>query len=370
MNLTKEAYAKAVEVLEKCSTPHGFYASGGVDGYTAVWSRDSMISSLGASLVGEKFKETFKQSLITLGEHQSRNGQIPNCVDKWSERKPHVDFKTIDSTLWFVIGNHVYAEIYKDKTFLNKQKKNIEKALGWLACQDSGENRMLTQLPTSDWQDAFPHRYGYTINTQTLYYHVLLLEGKKSEAEKLKKLVNEDKDDGLWNGSFYLPWRWKNHGQYKEMGEWFDSLGNLLAIIFGLADDERAKRILKYIQREKIDEPYPVKAIFPPVARKSKDWQDYFADCDARAPYHYLNGGVWTFIGGFYVLALIKQKQFAEAEKQLEKLAEANAKLDWNFSEWLDGKTGKPSAGGAQAWNAGMYILACESLKKKRVLID
>ncbi len=368
MDLKKEAYEKAIEVLEKVSTPHGFYASGGVDGYTAVWSRDSMISSFGASLVGERFKEAFKQSLITLGEHQSKNGQIPNCVDKWSERKPHVDFKTIDSSLWYVIGHHVYKERFDGK-LLKKYRRNIEGAMRWLAAQDTGEIGMLTQLPTSDWQDAFPHRYGYTINTQALYYYVLLLEGRASEGRALKKVVNEDKDDGLWNGEFYVPYRWKNHRQYKEMGDWFDSLGNILAIVFGLAEPGHAAKILKHIENEKINKPYPLKAISPAIEKGSKEWHDYFEDCDARNPYSYLNGGVWPYIGAFYVLALLKVGRFMEAEKALEKVAEGNKLRDWNFSEWIQGKTGEASEGGIQAWNAGAYILAYESLKKKKVLL-
>ena len=97
-------------------------------------------------------------------------------------------------------------------------------------------------------------------------------------------------------------------------------------------------------------------------------------DCDAGKEYHYSNAGIWTFIGGFYVLALIKMGRFVEAELQLDKLAIANLKKPY-YSEWLNGKTGEPgksesnSDEGNQAWNAGMYILAYESLKKKKVLI-
>ena len=116
----------------------------------------------------------------------------------------------------------------------------------------------------------------------------------------------------------------------------------------------------------KINNPYPVKAIYPPIRKGSKDWQDYYNDCDAREPYHYLNGGIWTFIGGFYVLALIKLKKFKKAKKELEKLAKAN--LDGEFPEWIDPIT-KENYGNLQAWNAGMYILAYESFKKKKVLI-
>lgn len=365
----KEAYNEAIKVLKKCATPNGFFAA--FPGYDMVWARDSVITSLGASLLGKKFKKTFAASLKTLAKNQSEKGQIPNAVDKFKKRKHHVDFASIDSTLWFIIGHYIYKQRYHDASLFKSQKKNIEKALTWLSYQDTTEDTMLEQLPTTDWQDAFPHRYGHTINTQALYYKTLKLTGRKKEAEKLKKRVNEISDSSLWEEHFYLPWRWKNHNAYREKGEWFDSLGNLLAILFDIASEGQALKILQHIKNKKIAEPFPIKTIYPPIKKGSKDWQDYFNDCNARTPYHYSNGGIWTFIGGFYILALIKQKKFGEAEYQLNQLAKANLQKPM-FSEWLNGKTGKPKlspVGGNQAWNAGMYILAYESLKAKKVLI-
>ncbi len=360
-------YKKAKEVIRQCSTKHGLFASAGKGGYDEVWARDSIISFLGASLVKDDlFKKTFKQSIITLASNQSRSGQIPNAVDKFSKRKKHVDFASIDSSLWYIIGHCIYRKRYKDNSFFKKYKKSLEKALIWLRYQDTGETGMLTQLPTTDWQDAFPHKYGYTINTQALYCKVLNLIGNKKDAAKLKLTVNSNEDKKLWNGSFYAPYRWKNHNKYKETGNWFDSLGNILAIVFDLADNSKAKKILSYIEKNRINMPYPVKAIYPPIRKGAKNWQDYFEDCEARKPYHYLNGGIWTFIGGFYVLSLIKLKKFQKAEKELKKLAEAN--LKGNFPEWINPLT-KKSHGKLQAWNAGMYILAYESFINKKVLL-
>jgi glycogen debranching enzyme len=180
--MLETCYLKAVKTLKTCSTKNGFFASGGKEGYNAIWSRDSMISALGASLIDlPLFKNTFKVSINTLKKDQSKSGQIPNCVDRFSNRKPKADYKTIDSSLWYIIGNYTYAKRYKDLSILKKNKASIEKALQWLKCQDSGETGMLTQLPTSDWQDAFPHKYGYTINTQALHYHVLNLTNQKKK---------------------------------------------------------------------------------------------------------------------------------------------------------------------------------------------
>ncbi len=369
--MTKECYQQAVGVIKSCSVKGVLFASGGKKGYDALWARDSMISFLGASLVQDQvnkstFRKTFKQSLIALAKNQSRHGQMPNAVDTFSQRKPRVDYASIDSTLWYLIGYRLYQQRYGDKSLDRKYKTTLKKALDWLECQDVGEEGTPEQLPTTDWQDAFPHKYGRTISTQALYYKVLISLGKNSSARKLKNVVDADKDKKLWNGKFYAAYRWKNHGKYKEMGEWFDSLGNLLAIVFGLADEKKAKKIISYLEKKKIHRPYPVKSIYPPIKKNSKDWQDYFLDCDARQENHYLNGGIWTFIGGFYILSLIKMKQFKKAEKELSKLAEAN--LQGNFPEWINPIT-RESHGKLQAWDAGTYLLAYESLKKKKVLV-
>jgi len=363
---TKLAYEKAFECIRICSTKYGLFASGGKSGYKGVWARDSVISLIGASLIKDnKIKDVFKRSLITLANHQSKLGQIPNAVLHFERKKPQADFESIDSSLWFIIGEYIYKKRYNSKLF-KEHKKEIEKALTWLSYQDMEEDNLLEQLPTTDWQDAFPHKYGHTINTQALYYKVLYFADKLEKQKQLKLNIEKTNDKKLWNKNFYYAYRWKNHRKYKEIGTWFDTLGNLLAIVFNLSEKNKSEKILSYIKDKNINEPYPVRAIYPPIKKSSKYWQDYYLDCKAGTPYQYLNGGIWPFIGSFYVLALIKLKKFKEAEKELEKLAEVN--LKGNFPEWVN-PLNKKMYGKLQAWNAGTYILAYESLKKKKVLI-
>jgi glycogen debranching enzyme len=367
-NILDQAYGEAIKTIRKCSTKYGLFASGGKKGYKGVWSRDSFIALLGASLIDDElFKETFKKSLENLGKYQSKRGQIPNAVHGFEKNKPIINYLSIDSSLWFIIGHYIYKKRYKDSSLFKKHEKKIEKTITWLSYQDMGEDLMLEQLPTTDWQDAFPHKYGRTINTQALYYKVLTLIKKRKAARKLKHLIDKNDEVKLWNNEFYYAYRWKNHNKYKEIGDWFDSLGNLLAIIFELADKKTAKKIINYIKKKRINKPYPVKAIFPPIKKGDEYWEDYYMDCEAGKPYHYLNGGVWPFIGGFYILALIKIKEFKEAEIELKKLAESNLKGNL-FPEWINPIT-KKTHGVFQAWSAGAYILAYESLKKKKVLI-
>ncbi|MCK5510532.1 hypothetical protein KAI65_03245 [Candidatus Parcubacteria bacterium] len=386
MKIKEDAYKKAVEVLEACATKKGFYASGLKGGYEAVWARDSMIAALGASLVENKFKLPFAQSLRNLKEWQTKNGQIPNCVGSYNlDRRSDKTYNTIDSSLWFIIGSYIFAEKYNSHGLFKEHKKAIARALVWLKYQDPNEDGLLSQLPTMDWQDAFPHKYGNVINTQALYYFVLKLVGNKKQAEHMKKVANGDIEAYLKlydkKLGYYLPWNWKNHDGDREQEEWFDSLGNILAILTGLAKKNIALSILRHIKKEKINEPVALKAIWPPIKPGDKEWHSYFSKCDARAPYHYLNGGVWPFIGGFYVAALVKMKKYKEAQAELEKLAKANLqKLDistvqkgrlkgkYEFNEWLNGRTGKPKGEPYQTWSAGMYIYAYNCVKEKKVI--
>lgn len=375
MSILEQAYQKAIEVLKKCESPRGLYASGAAGGYHALWARDAVISLLGGSLVGNDFKEVFKTSLDILVQNQSSRGQIPNCVGDFNpDRNSDVTFTTIDSSLWFVIGEDVFQRVYQDESLWQKHKKAIEKTITWLSYQDLSEDHLIEQQPTSDWQDACPHKYGHTISTQALYYAVLKILKRAGEADLVKKIVNgQDRLDLKMfdeKKGYYLPWIWKNHDGDREQSDWFDSLGNLLAIISQLAEQEQAKRILDFIERDGVNEPFPVKCIFPPIKKGEKEWHSYFEKCDAREPFCYLNGGIWPFIGGFYVAALVKAKKLTKAKEELASLAEANKQNiegEWGFNEWLDGIEGKPTKNNWQAWSAGMYIFAFECVKRKRV---
>jgi len=362
-----EAYEKARETIKKCSTKYGLYASGGKKGYFGVWARDSMITLIGASTDSNPlFKEQFKKILITLEKYQAKSGQIPNAILKLNNKKPQVDFKSIDSSLWFVIGEYVYLKRTRSKHLFNQHKNSIKKAVKWIAYRDVGEDVTIEQLPTTDWEDAFSEKFGSVASTQALYYKILNLIKDKKNSKTLKFQVNINPENKLWEGNFYWAYRWKNHNKYKEIGEWFDSFGNLLAILFELCDKKMAKKIISYIKKKRINFPYPVKSIAPPITKHSKHWKDYYYDAKAT-PHHYLNGGIWPYLGGLYVLALIKLRMFKEAEKELKKLAEANLKKNL-FPEWID-PVSKESHGIYQAWSAGTYIWAYNSLKKKRVLL-
>lgn len=397
--IINQAYNKALEVLQACAMPTGFYASGLPGGYEALWARDSMTTSLGASFFPE-FKSTIKKSIELLTKNQTELGLIPNCVGSYNiDRQSDVTFNSLDAPLWYIIGHYVYAQNYLDVSLLKKYEYNILKALLWLRCQDPDNLGLVVQQPTGDWQDAFPHKYGYTIHGNALYYGVLKLLNENGLAETVKKTINGEirAYTALYDKKlgYYYPWGWKNHDGDREHEEWFDTAGNLLAIITDLATPQIAKNIINYIEREKINQPYPCKTIWPPIKKGDPEWHSYFAKCNAREPYNYLNGGIWPFIGGLYVVALVKMKEYKKAEAELAKLAEANLKIvkqpdaplyiitknkpkmsraelvklrQKEFNEWLHGQTGEAMGEPYQGWSAGTFIYAVECLKRRKVI--
>lgn len=381
MDITKQAYAKAIEVLKQAVGSAGFFASGLPGGYEAVWARDSMITSLGAALVGGQFQAAIRNSLDLLSQHQSALGQIPNCVGSYNlDRGSKITYNTIDSNLWYLIGHKVYGQAYRDFGWGERYAERINRALAWLKFQDPNEDKTLAQQPTTDWQDAFPHKYGRTINTHALYYAVLNFWGEGETAVLIKDIINgvQQKYLSLYDrrSGYYLPWAWKNHDGDREEEEWFDAAGNLLAIITGLATPRIAASILNFIEKKQINKPFPCKCIWPPIKKGDQEWHSYFSKCHARDPLQYLNAGIWPFIGSLYVAALVKNGQLAKAESELKNLAKANLqklkvrkiKQAYEFNEWMDGKTGEPKGEPFQAWSAGAYLYAYECVRQKKVL--
>src|SRR5512145_2681525 len=68
---------QAIDVVARCVTPSGFRASGLTAGYPQVWTRDSMITFLGAATTGdERLLAAGKASLETMRRFQSTRGLI------------------------------------------------------------------------------------------------------------------------------------------------------------------------------------------------------------------------------------------------------------------------------------------------------
>jgi hypothetical protein len=140
-----------------------------------------------------------------------------------------------------------------------------------------------------------------------------------------------------------------------------DTLGNILACLVGLADEKQEHLIIQHMLQSGSNLPYPVTALYPPIFPGEPDWRPYMAKGRQNFPYQYHNGGIWPFIGGFWVQLLARrERNLAGAE--LEKLAAANQQGDWQFNEYLHGLHGTPMGVPHQSWSMGMYLAAYKAV--------
>lgn len=394
----------ALSVLRACAHPLGFKASARADGYPQVWARDSMITALGALVTADPvLTAAAEASLETLTRHQSPRGMIPVNVHTRTKKPETSHNGGVDASAWYVIGLAAYVQAHKpNNAFLRRHFLHAEAALSWLACQDQNADGLIEMQEAGDWEDLFAVR-GTGLLINVLWYAALErgarlagLLGKRGvaaawqkDAAKVRALVNERlwtkhpgaflPAEGEWDqardtkaragrarASFYLPYY-----TFWHYGSWCDGLANLLAILFGVASKNQSRIILDYLARSGMAKPYPTKAITPVIRLGDEDWREYYRKARLNVPHQYHNGGIWPFIGGLHVAALVKEKRQKEAQTLLQKLAEANQKgkeHKWEFNEWLHGKTGKPMGMAGQAWSAAMFLYAREAVQRGRPL--
>jgi hypothetical protein len=399
--LLKSAHENAVNILRRCMTAEGFRASGLSAGYPQVWSRDNTITGLGAVTTNDPtLIHCFRAGLEALGKFQSSRGLIHLNVNPDTGYVSTENAGAVDSNLWYILGHYLYFETTHDTEFLSQHWSIINRAINWLEFQDMNECGLLEIPEAGNWMDLLCVRYN-TLYDNILYYAAALayeemraslptsthVHHLRVDAADIHKRINllmwidrcwvaEHFADHLeelkkmrleWfmlyhnigtisSRPYYLPWV-----AFREYGDWCDSLGNCLAILTGVADGHRTEHILRYMYQVGIAEPYPTKAIYPPIYPGEKDWRDYYRSRNLNLPHQYHNSGIWPMVGGFHIAALVRHNWLNEAERLLVSLAEANREGlsgEWGFNEWLHGESGHPMGYDQQAWSAAMYLYA------------
>ena len=141
-----------------------------------------------------------------------------------------------------------------------------------------------------------------------------------------------------------------------------------MACLVGLSDDDKRHAIIDFILRSGSNLPYPVKVLYPPIYPGEHEWKEYMAKGRQNYPWQYHNGGIWPYVGGFWV-CLLAQYDKQLAEKELGALAKANSLHDWEFNEYLHGQLGTPLGVQRQSWNMAMYLAAYQTVKSGATLL-
>jgi hypothetical protein len=380
-----DCYERSVQLLKSNSQPSGIIACGRSEkavgrNYASIFGRDAAICSLG--MVASEDPELIRyarKSLITLARYQAPNGQIPKYVRPESEEVDFWYYGCIDATLWWLLAIDFFDRHVPGRPLRNNLATEIRLAAYWLLCQEHQGLFLLQQNEASDWADIMP-RSGFVLYSNALWYLVKrqyrdILPGSRDtkyyfnriffpfdsvipEHRRARVLVHYIRNMAK-AGDFYL-----SFVNFSFWGKETDVFGNILALLFGLAEKSRASRMVEKLFALKVNLPYPVRVVHSPIGRKSSLWRQYMQRHLQNFPHQYHNGGIWPFVGGFWTILLARLGMKGIAWKELERFAVANSINNWEFNEWFHGLTGAPMGMAGQSWNAAMFILAFHVLDR------
>jgi hypothetical protein len=342
--------------------------------YTRIFGRDAAVCVLAMAGSGDAALEHGAlASLDALAALQADNGQIPKYVDPHGRDADFWYLGCIDATLWWLIAvHHVHQQGGVDAS---RWQPQALRAIAWLQAQEHPHFRLLQQNEASDWADIMP-RSGYVLYSNALWHEVkrrYTLGGIDATHYHVNHLFHPyQRDLPVYHRARLLqhyarrgrvdPGLYFSFVNLAMAGDEGDVFGNLLAVVYGLADRAMARRILATIEQAGAADPYPIRVVLHPLSRRSELWRPYMGRHRQNHPHQYHNGGIWPFVGGFWVLALAAHGRSAQAWRALLALAEANRLGDWRFTEWFHGATLQPMGMAGQSWNAATFLLARRAL--------
>ncbi len=371
----EKAKKSALEVLRhNAHGPyHGLPRTAGW-GYPEPYTRDLMFSIFGIAVTEDPIlMESIKKVLTTLAKNQTARGHIPSLVHDKDDRG------SSDSTPLFLLATGIYRKVSGEMDFL---KDAVEKALIWMEFQSPSDRYLVAQQPTSDWRDE-QWVIGYGLFVNTLVYSYLRLLGHYERAESVRHAMSRFTITGgtmhrhvheglvVKHKPYYALWSYKILSS-----ERFDLLGNSLAILSGLASPSRAEEMISWIEEEcsemrkrgelAMDLP---PNFFPFIKPEDPDWHTRYSSFNNPGEYH--NGGIWPFICGLYIAALIAAKRYTLASEKLMELTRCikiskTGTVDFGFNEWIKAQDGKPMGQDWQTWSAALYLYAAKCVEEKR----
>jgi len=341
-------------------------------GYPEPYTRDLMFSILGIAVTGnKKLLDSIRKVLEKLAENQTERGHIPSLVHDKEDRG------SSDTTPLFLLGVGIFRKVTGEEKFLNLA---VIKALVWMEYQSPSDRYLVAQQPTSDWRDE-QWVTGYGLFVNTIVYSYLRLLGRHERAESVHRemskftitggTIHHHVHEGLVvkHKPYYAFWSYKVHSS-----ERFDLLGNSLAILSGIASQSRANEMVSWIEEEcsamqhrgDLAVSLPPN-FFPYINPEDPDWHPRYAEFNNPGEYH--NGGIWPFICGFYVAALVAAKRYTLAKEKLVALTHCiklsvSGNVEFGFNEWIKAQDGKPMGQDWQTWSAALYLYAAKCVEE------
>lgn len=368
------AKAAAVEVLlHNLEGPYDGLPRTAGWGYPEPYTRDLMISLLGVLVAGQdRLLDAWRRVLERTAQNQTPHGHIPSLV-----HDPQ-DLGASDTTPLFLMAVGLFRQATGEADFLSEA---VDRALIWMQYQSPADHVIVAHLPTSDWRDE-QWVIGYGLFVNAVYYAALRLLDQDDLAARLRDRMEqfavgtEGGQSHVHEGlvlpykPYYAMWSYKIY-----RSERFDLLGNSLAILSGFASPVRAGCITRWVEGEceALRDGGELAGLMPPnffpyVRPDDPDWRPRYEQFNRPGEYH--NGGIWPFICGFYVAALVAVGRHHLARRRLQALTEMirlsrGTGLEFGFNEWHRAQDGVPRGQDWQTWSAAMYLYAAHCVETR-----
>lgn len=280
--------------------------------------------------------ELVKMQIMTLAMGINENGDCPSAVKSdysnwWGNH--------YDSPSFFAMMIYDYVKYTGDSLLLSKTVKGesvlrkAENAINKLSEFADESFLIYKEGPYNqrDWADEV-NRNGYVTYNEILYARALFslsklfeISGNRARAddymhrfEKVKNAINEI----LWDDElgYYVNFKERDYTE-KNL-----SVDTCLAALFGIADGERAHRMLENMEKlletrnnkEQKAGDYGVMCVYPFYSRVGE------ARNKSAQPYYYHNGGNWPYLSAMYAAA--KRKHGMEYRYALESWFDYNVR--------------------------------------------
>lgn len=374
--MIQKAYNIAKRDLRACYAEQGIYA--GLKHFTDYWARDSLFACFGSLELGDY--DIVKKTLNLFIKYQHKNGQIPLRVGDYFIAwkifgfKPKTKIRArydqdkffshpTDQNSLFIIVFEKYIRKTKDYKFLRNNINSLRKAIQWNLSNDKDKDYLMEDKNYSTWADSLKKK-GKVLYTNVLHCEALkrysnlckILKIKEAtQYADLSKEVNNKINRTFWNGNYYIDWIEKKPYNY------FSTDGNVLAIHFGIADKEKAKKIQQSIKKFGINKGMPSKTNHPKypsskvsIINKSIGLGDYH------------NGIRWIWLGCIDAIAKHKTGMKKEARELLNKISQIIVKYNGVYEVYEPNampvnrhiyKSEQPFS-----WNSGLFIYAVKKV--------
>ncbi len=358
--ITRKAIEIAKRDLRACYASNGIFAGRGH--FQQYWCRDSFFASLGASAIGDL--SVVKKQLYFFLLNEKKNGKLPGLITPRGrpEYRPLLLSNPVDGNALFVIAFSDYLRRSGDKKFARENFAGVRKAMEWVEGHDWNHDMLIEEGLLANWADSL-FKCWKVLYSNVCYCRALeefaaiagalgekALAGRyEKKAAGVKKEINRQ----FWLQEYYADWiDWKRH-------ENFSSDGNVLAIVWGIADGEKGARIEEFVAEKKLTE-VPMRTCYPNYA----PWRVATFFTFPSKAFYYHNGLSWPWLGAMNAIALQRLGERKRAGKEMERIAELIVGQG-TVHEIFD-ESGKPVRSALLksehpfAWSAALFLLAAE----------